>query len=81
MNERPTDPLAVAETHAADCFAVLNRHFENSPRCGCRIDTSGGFPCYVVAPGCLLGANACEEYDLATDRVLELKALSPTTPR
>lgn len=81
MSTTPTGRLAVAQAHALACLEVLNRHFEDSPRCGCRIDTSGEFPVYIAAPGCLLGLNACEEYDLATDRVLELKSLNPKTPR
>jgi hypothetical protein len=81
MSDKPTGHLAVAESHARACFDVLHRHVVGTPRCGCRLDEGASFPSFVMNPACLLGANALEEYELATERVIELKALSPTTPR
>ena len=81
MSEQSNGELTAAQAHALACFNVLTKHFQEPHKCACWVDSSGEFPVYVAAESCLPGLNAREEYEIATDRVLELKALKPKTPR
>lgn len=73
--------LAAAQQHALACFNVLRRHVVNSPRCGCHLGESTSFPHFIINPACLLGANAFEEYEIATRRVRALKEFQTNPPK
>ena len=73
--------LADAQQHALACFNVLRRHVTNSPRCGCHLEEGASFPSFAINPACLLGANAFEEYEIATRRVCALKEFQTNPPK
>lgn len=73
LNTPSLPALAVAEAHARNCWAALERHAITGPTsCGCYKHASGWT--IVTEDTCIVGAACAEEYACASRRVREIQA-------